>query len=74
MEANGGIYLLKKELLHLIPRNQPYKAWELINKLLAERQHTLSVFLISDIWIDIGSKESFIYAEQIAQNTSSLTH
>jgi len=67
MEANGGIYLLKKELIDLIPVNKPYKAWQLINKLLTDNNHKLRVFLIEDIWIDIGSKESFAYAEEMAK-------
>ena len=66
MEANGGIYLLKKELIDLIPINKPYKAWQLINKLLTENNYRLRVFLIEDIWIDIGSKESYAYAEEVA--------
>lgn len=67
MEANGGIYLLKKELIDLIPVNKSYKAWQLINKLLVDNSHKLRVFLIDDIWIDIGSKESFAYAEEVAK-------
>jgi len=66
MEANGGIYLLKKELIDLIPVNKPYKAWQLINKLLTENGHKLRVFLIEDIWVDIGSKENYAYAEKVA--------
>lgn len=67
LEANGGIYLLKKELLDLIPSNKPYKAWQLINKLLTQNNHQLRTFLIEDIWIDIGSKESYAYAEEVAK-------
>ncbi len=67
MEANGGIYLLKKELIDLIPINKPYKAWQLINKLLIENSHKLRVFLIEDIWIDIGSKENYAYAEKVVK-------
>lgn len=67
MEANGGIYLFKKEILDLIPTHKPYKAWQLINKLLTENNHQLRTFLIEDIWIDIGSKESYAYAEEIAK-------
>ncbi len=67
MEANGGIYLLKKELIDLVPVNKPYKAWQLINKILCENKYKLSVFLIKDIWIDIGSKESYAYAEEVAK-------
>lgn len=67
MEANGGIYLLKKELIDLIPVNKPYKAWQLISKLLTENSHKLRVFLIKDIWVDIGSKENYAYAEKVAK-------
>lgn len=67
MEANGGIYLLKKELIDLIPVNKPYKAWQLISKLLTENRHKLRVFLIKDIWVDIGSKENYAYAEKVAK-------
>ena len=66
METNGGIYLLRKELIDLIPVNKPYKAWQLINKLLTENGHKLRVFLIEDIWVDIGSKENYAYAEKVA--------
>ena len=67
MEANGGIYLLKKELIDLIPVNKPYKAWQLISRLLTENSHKLRVFLIKDIWVDIGSKENYAYAEKVAK-------
>jgi NDP-sugar pyrophosphorylase family protein len=66
MEANGGIYLLKKELLSLIPAHQPYKAWQLISQIL-EKKHKICSFIIEDIWIDIGTLESYEYAKSVAQ-------
>ena len=68
MEANGGIYLFKKDLLNLIPNNKPYNAWQFINQLLNEKTYKLSVFLIEDLWIDIGSKESYERAEEVARS------
>lgn len=68
MEANGGIYLFKKDLLHLIPNDKPYNAWQFINQLLNEKTYKLSVFLIEDLWIDIGSKESYERAEEVARS------
>ena len=67
MEANGGIYLFKKEIIGLIPAHKPYKAWQLINKLLTENNYKLRTYLVEDIWIDIGSKESYAHAEEVAK-------
>ena len=54
--SNGGIYLLKKEVLTNIPYNTFYNATDLIELAIEKKMKVLS-FPFNDYWIDIGRME-----------------
>ena len=51
--SNGGIYLMKKSVLSLIPKNSFYNATDLIEKLLSINKKVVS-FNLECYWLDIG--------------------
>src|SRR5690606_3674270 len=56
--SNAGIYLIKKELLDLIPDNVFYNVTDLIERLLELNKKVVS-FPIMGYWLDIGKHEDF---------------
>lgn len=56
--SNGGIYLLKREIIDLIPKNVPYNATDLMECLLRENGKLIS-FAHHDYWLDIGRPEDY---------------
>jgi dTDP-glucose pyrophosphorylase/CBS domain-containing protein len=60
--SNGGIYLMKKECLKLIPTDTFFHATDLIEKLIANGEKVSSYPLIS-YWLDIGKHEDYIKAQ-----------
>jgi dTDP-glucose pyrophosphorylase len=65
--SNGGIYLMKKELLKYIPKETHFNATDLMEKLLKEGHHVLSYPLIG-YWLDVGKHDDFTKAQKdIAQ-------
>ena len=65
--ANAGIYLFKKELLDLIPRNTFYDATDFLNDLIA-KQYKVIRFPISGYWIDIGKPADFQKVQELAEH------
>ncbi len=61
--SNGGIYLMKKNVLKFLPQNEHYHATDLMERLIAEGLNVISYPLIG-YWLDIGKHEDF----QKAQN------
>jgi NDP-sugar pyrophosphorylase family protein len=61
--SNAGIYLLKKELLKLIPENTFFDITDLMNKIL-ELDLKLVTYPINGYWLDIGKHEDFIKAQE----------
>lgn len=57
-KSNAGIYLIKKNVLKLVPKNCFYDATDLIQKLLELRKKIIHK-TINGYWIDIGSKEDY---------------
>ena len=51
--SNGGIYLVKKEILKKVPSNQFYNMTDLIDTLVAEGKKVIS-FPIRQYWLDVG--------------------
>lgn len=70
MEANAGIYLFKKSILALIPVNDCFQAWKLINRILEEKNYKISTFPICGTWVDIGTKKNYLYAQTLAKKLS----
>jgi dTDP-glucose pyrophosphorylase len=60
--SNGGIYLIKKELLNYIPKNSFFNATDLMEKLIQEQKKVISYPLVG-YWLDIGKHEDFTKAQ-----------
>ncbi len=65
--SNGGIYLIKKSALNLIPKNKNYNATDLIEVLIKNRQKVISYPLVG-YWLDIGNPEDFEKAQRDVNN------
>lgn len=60
--SNAGIYLLKKELLNLVPIEEYFNATDLMQALI-EKKFKLTYFPIMGYWIDIGRPEDYRKAQ-----------
>lgn len=61
--SNGGIYLIKREILNLLPKNDFFNTTDLIEKLISEGKKVFSYPLIG-YWLDIGSAEDYRRAQE----------
>ncbi len=61
--ANTGIYLLKKELLSLIPKNSFYNATDLMERVIEENKK-LCYYPMLNYWLDIGKHNDFKKAQE----------
>lgn len=60
--SNAGIYLVKRDLLKLIPINKKFDATDFI-ELLIEKQYKVIHFPIREYWLDIGKHEDYTKAQ-----------
>lgn len=60
--SNGGIYIVKRELLNRIPKNSFYNATDLMQELLREGYKLVS-YPVRQYWLDIGKPEDFKKAQ-----------
>jgi len=65
--ANAGIYLIKRELLSLIPKDTFYNATDFMNKLIEVGKKVIR-YPIAGYWIDIGKPEDFNSVQEFARN------
>lgn len=65
--ANAGIYLIKKELLNLIPDDEFYNATDFMDKLISTG-HKVIRYPISGYWIDIGQHDELERAREIIKH------
>lgn len=65
--ANAGIYLIKKELLKLIPENEFYNATDFMDKLISSGYKVVR-YPISGYWIDIGLHDELDRAREIVKH------
>jgi len=65
--SNGGIYLMKREMTHLIPQNKFYNATDLMEDLIQQNKKIIS-FPFSGYWLDIGKHEDFEKAQMDINN------
>lgn len=65
--ANAGIYLIKKELLELIPNDAFFNATDFI-ELLISRHKKVIRFPIAGYWIDIGKHEEYNKAQDLVKH------
>lgn len=56
--SNAGIYLFKREIINLIPKNKRYNATELIEDLILMKRKVVT-YPFSGYWLDIGKHEDF---------------
>ena len=61
--SNAGIYLFKKELLQLIPRNTHFNATDFIDSIIKAGKKVYSYPML-DYWLDIGRHEDFQKAQE----------
>ena len=60
--SNGGIYLMKKEMLSHIPKNTFFNATDLMEELIKYDRKVIS-FPFSGYWLDVGKHEDFEKAQ-----------
>jgi dTDP-glucose pyrophosphorylase len=60
--SNGGIYLMKKEMLKYIPKNTFFDAPDLMQELINNDLKVIS-FPFSGYWLDVGKHEDFEKAQ-----------
>lgn len=65
--SNGGIYLMKKEITHLIPQNKFYNATDLMEDLIQQNKKIIA-FPFSGYWLDVGKHEDFEKAQTDINN------
>jgi dTDP-glucose pyrophosphorylase len=66
-DTNGGIYLIKKELIEQIPKDIFYNATDFIEKLI-DKKYKIITYSFSDYWLDIGSHSEFERAQKDIHN------
>lgn len=62
--ANTGIYLIKRELLGLIPEGEFFNATDFM-ELLMEKGYNVVRFPLNGTWIDIGNPQEYQKAKEI---------
>lgn len=66
--ANAGIYLIRREMLEkYIPKDTFFNATDFMEKLIAEKRKVIR-FPLSGYWIDIGNKQEYQKAQDIAKH------
>lgn len=65
--ANAGIYLMKRELLKLIPEDTFFNATDLIELLISKNKKVVR-FPIHGYWIDIGNKDEYAKAQDLVSH------
>lgn len=65
--ANGGIYLIKKELLNLIPDGDYFDATDLIEAAIV-KEHKVIRFPLTGYWIDIGKHADYNKAQELVKH------
>lgn len=60
--SNGGIYLVKREVLHHIPKNTFYNTTDLMQYLINDGKKLIS-YPIRQYWLDIGRHEDYKKAQ-----------
>jgi NDP-sugar pyrophosphorylase family protein len=61
--ANAGIYLLHKQLIDRVPKNQMFNATDLMQLLINESK-LLKHYPILQYWLDIGKYDDYVKAQQ----------
>lgn len=67
--SNGGIYLMKKTCIELIPKDTFFNATDLIELLIANGEK-VSSYSMRGYWCDIGKHEDFVKAQEDIKHIS----
>jgi dTDP-glucose pyrophosphorylase len=65
--SNGGMYLMKKEVIKYIPKNSFFNSTDLMEQLIKHDFKVIS-YPFSGYWLDIGKHEDFEKAQADIQN------
>ena len=65
--TNAGIYLIKRELLDLIPEGEFFNATDFMEMLMA-RGNKVIRFPLNDTWIDIGNPQEYAKAKELVKH------
>ena len=65
--SNGGIYLMRREMLAFIPQNTFFNATDLMEELIQKNKKVIS-FPFSGYWLDVGKHEDFEKAQNDINN------
>lgn len=65
--ANAGIYLVKRNVLDLIPNDTFFNATDLIKLLITQNKKVVR-FPLHGYWIDIGNKDEYAKAQDIVKH------
>lgn len=65
--ANSGIYLIKRDLLNLIPKDTNFNATDFL-ELLASKGYKVIRFPLNGTWIDIGNPQEYQKAQELAKH------
>ncbi len=65
--SNGGVYLMKKNILKHIPKNSFFNSTDLIESLIANEYKVVS-YPFSGYWLDIGKHEDYNRAQEDINN------
>jgi NDP-sugar pyrophosphorylase family protein len=65
--SNGGIYLIKKSTLDIIPKNQYFNATDLMDQLIKKGLKVTS-YTHTGYWLDIGNPQDFQKAKYDIKN------
>jgi dTDP-glucose pyrophosphorylase len=60
--SNGGVYLMKKNILNHIPENSFFNSTDLIETLI-ENEYKVVSYPFSGYWLDVGKHEDYIKAQ-----------
>jgi len=61
--SNGGIYLMKRSILSLIPKNSFFNATDLIDDLISKNKKVVS-FSLNGYWLDVGKHDDYNKAQE----------
>jgi dTDP-glucose pyrophosphorylase len=61
--SNAGIYLIKKEILSMIPRNSFFDITDLMERVI-DMKYKLVTYPLNCYWLDIGKHEDFKKAQE----------
>lgn len=65
--ANAGIYLIKRDLLDLIPENEFFNATDFM-EMLIHKNYKVIRFPLNGTWIDIGNPQEYQKAKELVKH------